>query len=664
MNTAGYAIVRLADFIQPVLAARDDFFDTYVLLQDNVQDGDHSRQQQILYLDSKLSSSFGLSVDSALALQKNSDLGDISELNIGGEVYTFFFRPFSLAGSKLALGGLIRKGEYDRQVKTLPAGFVVAMILVIFLGLIILPFLKVFLLSPRENVHKWDVLGIVLSTFLGSGVFVLAGVYFLADFSAQSRVEDNLKNLSDELEGDIRRDMQAAGEQLNAYIGEYKNLGPGGLAGVVAYQDFDSNHKWVVDKLFTPTSYPLVARLIWFDSAGNTTAKWNPFTFLSPPSPMKGYDFFLRLKQKNKGDEAMVFSAGKSNITGEFQLSLSRLDSQSIFPSAVDTGKSVTRKPNGFAVVMPFYLNSGLHPVLPKGYGFCLVNKKMNVLMHSDARRNLAEDFYKETGENAGVRNAMDLKKERVIGGVDLYGSPHTLYVRPVIGEGISLVVFYDNDTHAENIFRMIHFGAETLLYLALLFFVCLFLSVASWTQPSKLSCTIDLGGMGAAHPAQQEVIRVHRMVLHFFTGDQLLFLCGAMDWPAGYPDRFLYRPVAAFFRFMGFCCQPQTGRSVVFGRLACVAECTHWGRPGKMADSGGCCLYSGGKIFVGGRPRPRAVESADLPVVVRRKNGSWPPRVCCGDPIPTVGHCGPVGMVLPYLSSSAAVGKGREFLA
>jgi len=119
---------------------------------------------------------------------------------------------------RVVLAGLISKQVYDDKAKSLPVNFVVAMILVIILGFIILPFLKVFFLSPKENVFKRDILGIMISVYLGSALLVLSGCYFLADYTANIKVSNQLNTLSDKLENEIHTDLQRAGQQRQSTL--------------------------------------------------------------------------------------------------------------------------------------------------------------------------------------------------------------------------------------------------------------------------------------------------------------------------------------------------------------------------------------------------------------------------------------------------------------
>lgn len=498
LQSSDTAIIKWGEFIDPILATRDDLFGSYVLLQrgEGSRGGDGSRdngyrdngsrdnpkEMKLLYIQDRISVSPGLNADSALALQKNTDLADISTVTISGEAYMLFIQPFDLGSNRLVLGGLIRKSVYDRQTKTLPAHFVVGIMMVIILGLIFLPFLKVFFLSPNENVRKWDVLCIVLSLYLGAAVLLMAGTYFLADFSAHNRTQSNLRNIAHQLDSNIRRDLTDAGRQMNWYIAAYPTL-KAEYKNVLNYKDHNSAHQLAVDRAFAPTLYPLTARIFWIDAHGATVAKWNPYSFISPRSSMKAYHFFSLLQQKNEADTSPVFYAGKSNITNEFQLVLAR-----------HLGPVAKGPANSNAAVLAFYFNSGIQPVLPYGYGYCLVdNHTGTVLMHSDTRRNLLENLFRETENNLRVRHCITYRdNSSTIDDVMLYGSPHTLFIQPVAGQDLSVVTFYNPEVHSENIFRMIHFAAETILYLALGFAICVLLSTSLASKPFKLCFDLD----------------------------------------------------------------------------------------------------------------------------------------------------------------------------
>ncbi|HXB92993.1 MAG TPA: hypothetical protein VNU72_11915, partial [Puia sp.] len=480
------AIVKMNDFLDPILSTRDDLFDSYLLLRKIRSPKDSIHVLTILYNQDKITASTGLNADSAFALLKNSDLSNVTNVVIGGNAYTLFFRPFNFKDSTLVLAGLIDKSEYEKKVKTLSVPFVVGIIEMILFGLVILPFLKFFFISPKENVRKIDVLAITFAIFLGAGIFMLSAFYFVADYSSRSRIEHVLKSLSQNLEEGIHRDLDDAGRQMNEYTKIYSRLDlqQKKLLGNPAAQDS------TLDKLLIPMKFAKVSRVFWIDAKGQTLAKWNPFNFRVGFNNNSGYQFFSRLKQKD--DSSTIVDAGISNATGEYQILLARhtsLPVTSVNPADISRPKTVP----AYAIVLAMNLRASLRPILPSGYGFCIVdNQKMDVFLHSDYRRNLSENLYQETEENTRLQNCINFKHETSINDVKLYGSEHILYVKPIRDHDLTLVLFYDLDACQQNIFRMIHFGAETMIYLAIIATLCLFVSTVVVSKPPKLRFDID----------------------------------------------------------------------------------------------------------------------------------------------------------------------------
>ncbi|HTR28572.1 MAG TPA: hypothetical protein VMH27_04850 [Puia sp.] len=490
MNNMRRAIVRIGDFVDPVLAARDDLFDSYVLMEAPHGDGD--RRMSILYLQKQFSPADRISADTALALQKNTDQSSISEVVIGGQAFELFIQSFELAGKRLEFGGLISKATYDKEVRTLPAVFIVSMVLTIFLGLMVLPFVKIFFISPGENMARGDVIRVILSVYLGTGVLTIIGGWFVASHSAQLRMEMRLQTISDKLESDIQNDLHLAELQMDGYIAAYRSAP---FKKVLAYRDYNQHNRKFTDSAFSPRTYPLTARILWFDSAGNTLAKWNPFNFVSTPSSVTSYSYYDALLAKDSDDYQPLLDAGESNITSEFQFFLARRLQQVIHPVA-PFGAGVVRSDTAvtsLGVLMPFYMHCELQPVLPEGFGFCLIdNRSMQVILHSDARRNLSENLFLETGSNARLQNCVSHRVASTIRGVDLYGTSHTLSVRPLNGQDLSLIVFYDDAAHTGNLFRLLHFTSEIFLSLAIFVILCLWLSTLSTNRPPKLSFELD----------------------------------------------------------------------------------------------------------------------------------------------------------------------------
>ena len=72
-----------------------------------------------------------------------------------------------------------------------------------------------------------------------------------------------------------------------------------------------------------------------------------------------------------------------------------------------------------------------VNPVLPKGTGFCIVNKEGLVLFHSSQKKNMRENFFVESSDPAALSAAVFSNVEKAMT-VDYLGREHRLHIRPL----------------------------------------------------------------------------------------------------------------------------------------------------------------------------------------------------------------------------------------
>ena len=290
----------------------------------------------------------------------------------------------------------------------------------------------------------------------------------------------DLKDIAGKITDDTEQELGAASAQLDRYSAIYSSLTPEEKK-VLYYDQTDSGTIRKIDSLFTPEVYKNLYRLFWIDEKGNTLAKWNPYDFEAPLTNTSGYTFYDLLRGKAVDDTSLVVYPGKSNITNEFQVYYMK---RSSVPIQTAGGSAMY----SMAIGLAGFLNGCVHPVLPAGFGFCLVNNQTgDVLIHSDNRRNLSENILTETEQNEQLKNCLNNRTAAQLDNVNLYGAPNMMYVKPIKGQQFSLVTFYNTDLFLVNIFRMVHFVAETILYVFLVLSVCLFFSTRYINQPPKL---------------------------------------------------------------------------------------------------------------------------------------------------------------------------------
>ncbi len=524
------ASISMDNFALQVLNARDDMFSSYMILLDSstttmnatVIEKQHIPSEKnarylvvdssinlltpnaenssshnsnakhayyVIYQLNDLTSSKKLKIDSLSSLQEGTDLSGILDINISGKKYKMFLRHFEFNNSKLVLAGLLPKETYDQNVSKVPSSYIATCLISILLIFTALPFIKVFFLSSHEIITARDVTGCSLSLFGGTSVLLLILVYLFLNLIVSLTYENRLSDVGSRIRTDFERELDSARKQLRVYdhlkyefrdniIGqalEYRiNKSPvQPNNSLKANPVIDSE----VDSLFAPTIYRNFNRVFWVDSSGMTRAKWNPFDFKTPLTNISKSAYFPlwrdgmpNAKPLWKTDYQAVY-AGKSDATGEFQLFI-------VQPS-IDTGLS--------AIVLAASPLCSIYPVLQPGFGFCLVDPIGNVLVHSDRRRNLSENILEETADNPLIRNCIEYKNSAIIDNVELYGKNFVFRVFPIRGQSLSLLVFYQKNILATNIFRIITFSIQAILIIFISVFLIVVMYNLTETKPPTL---------------------------------------------------------------------------------------------------------------------------------------------------------------------------------
>ena len=482
--------VGISSFAGPVLSSRSDLFNTYLLLVDTNRPASRkSSLLQVLYRQDGISSSEMLSADTLLSLQKNTDLSGICDLQIGGRSYKVFWVSFDFHMQHLLLAGLLAEEDYTQRVQSTPVNFLPTILILICLILISLPFLKAYLLSPGESVDSKDVLGTALSFYLGSATLCIIVFYSFFVYISELGWKNRLVRFSDSIYGDITRELEAANQQLD----QYDTLTiPPTMIGDLTRPGEEGNAGDPINTICAPRIFKNMDRLAWCDSNGNTIAKWNPFDYLAPFTNLGSYTFFRLLQTQPPesgpwaGIRTPVVYPGKSNLTDEFYTFIAKYSSRRFDVTGADC-KPTVRNRQAYSIGMAVMLHCSIHPIVPKGFGFCLIDPSGEILIDSDPRRNLQENLFEESGDAEGLRAIIRLKNPSNYFGMQLYGEPFTGRVLPISGQPLYLVCYYNHRILARNIFRFLHFAIGSLLCLYILLTICLAMATFREWKPTQL---------------------------------------------------------------------------------------------------------------------------------------------------------------------------------
>ncbi len=215
---------------------------------------------------------------------------------------------------------------------------------------------------------------------------------------------------------------------------------------------------------------------------------------LNEDTKLSHREYFKRGKQ----NEFWTFGNTKLFLQRIFNIEDGRLNSVIAFPikrenETKSSNENSANQQEGSAVlrVVGARISSLVDRVLPKNFGFAVIDSQGDVIFHSTDSLSLVENFYTEINQDPLPIIANNHRQDEVINfDVDYKGVPHKMVVGPLFGaeQGSSipwnLVVFFDpSEMHTNN---MILVFVAVLLFLLLIipsFLVCRYLLVQKFWQ-------------------------------------------------------------------------------------------------------------------------------------------------------------------------------------
>jgi hypothetical protein len=355
----------------------------------------------------------------ANAARKVGDLferGAASRVLMGGNNYLLFSNPTRVSlGSYPAGGtpfsflvcGLRREASLDAESRRLPYGFLiwVALAATVLLS-VSWPLFKLRYMGNTDRFSPRDGWYLILALFLMSTATVL--MLLNASYVAQAReaADRNMRILAAQIEGNFRREMKDAVEQLHALRRD--------ASFVQARMDPRApslQGSYLTGPTARQLTYPFFQIAFWADCRGHQVLKFDVRPAPTPSTDVSHFAFFQRVEAQilratasvdralnhcpevpraldagNNATEELYFEPIMSPNTDEFAPALAA-------PLKEDAGNARSLWIQALAV-RPL---SVVDPVLPPGYGFAVIDRQCEVLFHSDSSRDLRENFCEES---------------------------------------------------------------------------------------------------------------------------------------------------------------------------------------------------------------------------------------------------------------------------
>lgn len=414
---------------------------------------------------------------------------------VGGTPYVLFVvpAPFELederpaalkskknASTRIAFYGLVRKETLEKQALSLPNLALPAILLTLFACLAFLwPPLKLCTMSDRERLGKGAVANICIASFLAC-VFIGTLILSFGMYRTLSEEEDpTLQALANAIHSHLVEELQDGFKTAQIL----HNLKPFHQKNSLSFKDLQNEQPELARIL--ETEYPFFKHLILsgpIKGAGTEQKQLFKITANVVPTPLISlpeaeFPFLARLElnpsiidmQLNPGAvdrQPFILQSFVSPNTGEFLPIIA-------FPPPHSESKDSLS--DAMRIMLTTELPSLVHTILPRGYGFAVIEPDGTVQFHSEPSRNLKENFLSECDEAGQVklRQSMALAEKQHLN-LD-YGGQHVrAFVQP-LGDtnenfGLTLVVFSLFSEQANRVTAISREFLESLGWLALSF--------------------------------------------------------------------------------------------------------------------------------------------------------------------------------------------------
>jgi hypothetical protein len=402
-----------------------------------------------------------------LALPQRMISGEYSAITISNKEYKLFFKPVNVEGEYWFLGGLMETGNFNATSKSIPQRLIIVLSLVLILIILGMPLIKLKVISKTEHLKAGTIVNAALAIMLGISVLTLFMLYLSQNALRKRNADDRLIKMSQAINTSFTGELTDAFNQLAEIDRRHEG-----------YQ-FDlisqGNNKPIIENILNlpdghparPDIYPYADYIFWADGNGVQSAFLTHFRKMTGEMPnVKQRDYFNKKDEwffPPDPSEKFRFESILSFRNGDHKLAISK--------------KSDVRKNPVIALTSKFY--SIIETLIPKNFGYCIIDEKGKVWFHSNKDRNLMENFIDECNENKNLKAAIYSRTSKALT-VTYYNKKHRAYIRPLDQLPLYLITFYNWDTETSfqsQVFTMsIVFNITFFIFIFLQILLILFL--------------------------------------------------------------------------------------------------------------------------------------------------------------------------------------------
>lgn len=399
---------------------------------------------------------------------KKSKIHNIIVQGISYKMFTYHFN-FDNNESWLLIG-CVKTSNYIEQTRSVNLWIVINIFLLVILLMVSMPLLKLVMMNTIERLNQSNVFFSGLSIVLGAPLLILFLLIFHSYFHNEfSKTDQDLRGLSDDI-------LVNFTDEVKYYHSILKEFEESTFSTADSFSKFSKGkniYKIPREDVLSKASLKDLKNfneVFWMDAKGDQTIvirkgkeNNNVFNLVMNKAGavvLKNRAYFNQVKLGKlwnfpNPEDKLFMQSIVSWSTGEPEIAIS---------------KNLTHNPNSNTVIaITSKFQSIMNTVLPKGYGFCMIDSNGKVQFHSDFTKNLQENFLLEADDDNNLVSSIYAKIEN-FSTIDYLEKKQRTYIKPVEGTPFYLVVFYD----LENLKAR---GSE-IWSVSLIIFLCSFLTV------------------------------------------------------------------------------------------------------------------------------------------------------------------------------------------
>jgi hypothetical protein len=464
--------VKLKDFMRDAITGQEDLFDGYQLFRErSVAFTTVLGGMAITGGDTLISNIINAGATRTKHGYSHAT-SRVVDVEIAGKPYKLFLQRVQIGqiGEGLALGLLMGNRNYREHIFEVPMSTILLCSLVMLVLMLGYPFIKLRLIGNGERLKTEDAffcaLSVVISFFL---VTLIALSYYVYKVPEDQVNRQHLQRLATSVKDNFVQELKDIREQFAEYdssqFGAIRKLSEGKESVDILAA---GRHQ-----LPYPNRYPYFDMVFWIDENGNPLEQLHTGSVLQPFVNVKDRDYFLNIKE---GRPWNLDLTGKHPQPFTVQPIFNRITGENMAVVAVpyhtpQVADSIYRP----VVASDVKMHSVIRPVMPLGYGFCIMDREGLIWFHSDQRKNLQEYFPQECGEDSELLSALQGNVSRHLH-LTYNGQHYSAYGTPLPQMPLYLVVFHQESYF--NSIRTLSTSVTIVHYLLALLPLCLLLLV------------------------------------------------------------------------------------------------------------------------------------------------------------------------------------------